>query len=110
MFTPHQLRLAWEVGVGQSLKHFFWWLVITGVAFMISAASHNWFIGPGWFLASGLVYMLDCKRRPMRPCWRCGGQSNNRSPIWKYATGQCSACGRSGRQRRLGAVIFGFYE
>lgn len=96
--------------MGQSLKHFFWWLVVSVVALAISAGSHNWLIFPGWMALSLGVWILDCRRRPMRVCWRCGGESENRSKIWSYATGECRACGRSGRQRRLGAVIFGFHE
>ncbi len=93
--------------MGMSLRHFGIWLALAVVAFGIAHGKHNYVIFAGFIVVSGVIYVLDCLRQPSRPCWRCRGEGNVRSGIWRYATGPCPACGRSGRQRRLGSVIFG---
>lgn len=90
-----------------AVKHFGYWLLGGLAAFFVSHSLRNYLVLGGYVALTAALYVVDLLRDPMRPCWRCSGEGEHRSGIFRYATGDCRACGRVGRQRRLGAVILG---
>ncbi len=96
-----------DKGFGKSLKHFTYWAGGAALAVMVSIGAHNWMIAAVYVVVTVVLYLLDCVRSPMRDCWTCKGRGNNKSWIRSDGTGQCRACGRSGRQRRAGSIVMG---
>lgn len=59
-----------------------------------------------WWPVHSAMYAWSCRKRPVVPCWVCGGSGRkNKDWIWAWAEGFCRRCGGRGRFLRWGVHL-----